>query len=74
MKARVVIDPEIQHGKPVLRGTRVPVIRILGSLASGMAAEDVCHEYGISKDELRAVFTYAVEVIDGKPGRPAASP
>jgi uncharacterized protein (DUF433 family) len=30
MNERIVIDPEIQHGKPVIRGTRVPVARILG--------------------------------------------
>ena len=30
MYDRIVIDPAIQHGKPLLRGTRVPVVRILG--------------------------------------------
>ncbi len=33
MNDRSVIDPEIQHGKPVIRGTRVPVARIVGGLA-----------------------------------------
>ncbi len=36
MSDRIVIDPAIQHGKPVIRGTRVPVVRILGGLAGGM--------------------------------------
>ncbi|MCL0074055.1 DUF433 domain-containing protein [Dehalococcoidia bacterium] len=35
MNERIVIDPEIQHGKPVIRGTRVPVTRIIGGLAGG---------------------------------------
>ena len=35
MNERVIIDPEIQHGKPVIRGTRVPITRILGGLAGG---------------------------------------
>ena len=29
---RIVIDAQIQHGKPVIRGTRVPVVRIVGGL------------------------------------------
>ena len=30
MNERIIIDPEIQHGKPVIRGTRVPVTHMLG--------------------------------------------
>jgi uncharacterized protein (DUF433 family) len=33
MNDRIVIDPAIQHEKPVICGTRVPVVRILGGLA-----------------------------------------
>lgn len=33
MNDRIVVDPAIQHGKPVIRGTRVPVARIVGGLA-----------------------------------------
>ena len=32
---RIVIDPNICHGKPVIRGTRVPVTVVVGSLAGG---------------------------------------
>ena len=41
---RIVIDSEIRHGKPVIRGTRVPVDVILGSLAGGMSVEEVAKE------------------------------
>ncbi|MEE9150364.1 MAG: DUF433 domain-containing protein [Thermoplasmata archaeon] len=34
---RIIIDKNIRHGKPVIRGTRVPVDIILGSLAGGMS-------------------------------------
>lgn len=34
---RIVIDENIRHGKPVIKGTRVPIDIILGSLAGGMA-------------------------------------
>ena len=41
MEERSVIDPEIQHGKPVIRGTRVPVTRIVGGLAGSMTKEEI---------------------------------
>jgi len=33
MNERILIDPRICHGKPVIRGTRVPVARVIGYLA-----------------------------------------
>jgi uncharacterized protein (DUF433 family) len=45
MHDRIVIDPAIQHGKPVLRGTRVPVVCVLGGLAGGMTPAEICQEY-----------------------------
>jgi uncharacterized protein (DUF433 family) len=64
MYDRIVIDPAIQHGKPVLRDTRVPVVRILGGLAGGMTPTEVCQEYDISEDDLRAVLAYAATLIE----------
>jgi uncharacterized protein (DUF433 family) len=64
MSDRIVIDPAIQHGKPVICGTRVPVVRILGGLAGGMTPADVCQEYDVSDDDLRAVLAYAVTLIE----------
>ena len=32
---RIIIDPKIMHGKPIIRGTRVPVDVVLGSLIGG---------------------------------------
>jgi uncharacterized protein (DUF433 family) len=64
MHDRIVIDPAIQHGKPVIRGTRVPVARLLGGLAGGMTPADVCQEYDITEDDLRAVLAYAATLIE----------
>ncbi len=49
MSERIVIDEEIQHGKPVIRGTRVPITRILGGLAGGMSKEEIIREYEVTK-------------------------
>ena len=56
MNDRIVIDSEIQHGRPVVRGTRVPVDRILGGLAGGMTLEEICRQYDLSPEEVRAAF------------------
>lgn len=64
MQPRIVIDPAIQHGKPVIKGTRVPVVRVLGGLAGGMRPEDVCREYGVTLDDIHAALAYATELIN----------
>jgi len=64
MNERIVVDPEIQHGKPVIRGTRVPVAIVVGSLAGGMSFEDVQREYGISMEDIRAALQFAGELIE----------
>jgi uncharacterized protein (DUF433 family) len=73
MSDRIVIDPTIQHGKPVIRGTRVPVVRILGGLAGGMTPADVCQEYDVSDDDLRAVLAYAGTLIEADQFHPLPS-
>jgi uncharacterized protein (DUF433 family) len=64
MTDRIIIDPEIQHGKPVIKGTRIPVTRILGGLAGGMTKEEIIREYEISEEDIRAALTYANELIE----------
>ena len=60
---KIVIDPEIRHGKPVIRGARVPVDIILGSIAGGMSIEEVAKEYGIKKEDVLAAIKYAAKLI-----------
>ena len=64
MQDRIVIDPEIQHGKPIIRGTRVPVARIVGGLAGGMTKEEIIREYEINEEDMRAALDYAAELIE----------
>ena len=61
---RIVIDPDIQHGKPVIKGTRIPVARIIGGLAGGMTKEDVLREYEVTEEDMRAALLYAGELIE----------
>jgi uncharacterized protein (DUF433 family) len=64
MSDRISIDPAVQHGKPVIRGTRVPVARILGSLAGGMSREEIVDEYRVTLDDIAAAMEFATERID----------
>jgi uncharacterized protein (DUF433 family) len=52
LEGRIAIDPEIDHGKPVIKGTRVPVDIILGSLAGGMETQEVANEYGLEREDV----------------------
>jgi len=60
---RIVIDPKVRHGKPVIKGTRVSVDVILGSLAGGMSIDEVTEEYGITRDDVLAAIEYAAKLI-----------
>ncbi len=62
MSDHISIDPAVQHGKPVIRGTRVPVARILGSLAGGMTNEQIIEEYGVTTDDIAAALKLATDV------------
>lgn len=64
MTDRIVIDPKIQHGKPVIRGTRVPVSRIVGGLAGGMTFPEIEAEYGVTAEDIRAALEFANELVD----------
>ncbi len=60
---RIIIDPEIRHGKPIIKGTRVPVEVILGSLAGGMEIEEIANEYGIQQEDVKASIEYAMRIV-----------
>jgi len=74
MDSRIVIDPEIQHGKPVIRGTRVPVARIVGGLAGGMTIEEIICEYEIGEEDVLAALSYAAELIEAEVFHPLPAP
>jgi uncharacterized protein (DUF433 family) len=61
---RIVIDPAICDGKPVIRGTRLPVTVVVGSLAGGMTFEDVQREYDVTADDIRAALRYVGELAE----------
>jgi uncharacterized protein (DUF433 family) len=59
-KDRVVIDPTIAEGAPVIRGTETPVAAVVESLAGGMSFEDVQREYNLSAEDVRAALRFVI--------------
>ena len=70
---RIVIDPRICHGKPVIRGTRMPVARVVGSLAGGMTFEEVEREYDLTAEDIRAALKFVGELADQESFHPLAT-
>lgn len=62
-RSRIVIDDKIHFGKPVIKGTRVPVELVIGKLAGGMTFEEVQREYRISRNDLLAALDYAAKTL-----------
>lgn len=65
--ARTRIDPDICHGQPVIRGTRVPVAVVTGGIEAGMTPADVISEYGITEEDIEAALSVA-EAMPGEGG------
>ena len=60
VEQRIVLDPAVLSGKPVIRGTRLSVEFIVGLLAQGWTQQQVLENYpGVTADDLRACLQYA---------------
>lgn len=60
---RIVVDEKVRFGKPVIKGTRVPVELVVGKLAGGMTQEEVMREYELTKIDILAALKYAAQVL-----------
>ena len=60
---RITADEKVRFGKPVIRGTRVPVDLVIGKLAGGMTLEAVAEEYGIEREDVLAALAYAAQAL-----------
>ncbi len=58
--SRITIDPEVCHGKPVIRGLRYPVESVLEYLSGGDSFEDVLAEFpDLEREDLQACIQFA---------------
>jgi uncharacterized protein (DUF433 family) len=62
---RISIDPAIHHGDPCIKGTRVPVSVIAGSIADGDTTEQLIAAYPqLTADDIRAALKFAAEAVN----------
>jgi uncharacterized protein (DUF433 family) len=61
---RIVLDPTIMLGKPVVRGTRITVEVIVRKLGEGLSEHDVLEAYpGLKVEDIRAALEYAADSL-----------
>lgn len=63
LEEKIVVDPKIAHGRPVVLGSRVPVAVILGALARGMEIDETAREFGIEREDVQAAIGYAARIV-----------
>ena len=67
---RIASDPAVCHGRPSVRGTRVPVTVVLDNLAAGLTPEEIVASYSsLTVEDVRETIAYAAEVARAKKGR-----
>lgn len=60
---RISVTPDICHGKPCIRGTRIAISEILDNLAAGESEADILENYpGLAPEDIRAALSYAAEL------------
>jgi len=61
---RIVIDEKILGGKPVIKGTRIPVYLIVEMIANGLSIRDILKEYPeLSEEDVKAALRYAASLL-----------
>lgn len=64
MHARIELNPKIMLGKPVIRGTRIPVELILRKLGEGASEQDLLDAFpGLAAEDIHAAMLYAAEAL-----------
>ena len=71
---RIVLDPAVMRGKPVIRGTRLTVETVLNQLAPGATEDQLLAEYaGLTRDDIRACLLFAGTALRGWTFAPLAA-
>lgn len=71
---RIVLDPAILAGKPVVRGTRLSVEFIIGLMAEGWSETDILGNYpGLAPEDITACLAYARDILASEKTFPSAA-
>ena len=70
---RIVLNPKVMVGKPIIRGTRLTVEYILNLLAHGTTAEEILVEYeGLTQEDIQACLLFATRSLESTTFMPLA--
>lgn len=70
MKARIIKNPKILAGKPVIAGTRIPVTLILNLLAHGQTIDQIVDDYpDLKEEDIKAAISYAQTRVEKEVSR-----
>jgi len=62
---RISSDPEILHGKPCIKGTRIPVYLIVSLIAEGATVDEIIKDYpSLTPEDIRAAIKYASKLCE----------
>ena len=71
---RIVLDPAILAGKPVVSGTRLSVDFVIGLMADGWAEADILRNYpGLTHEDVAACLAYARDILRSEKVYPSAA-
>ena len=72
---RISVNPNVMVGKPVVKGTRIPVYAVLDQLSGELDLRDRVGGYpSLTDEDVRACLRYAADLIDGEDVVPAFAP
>jgi len=64
---RIVVNPKVMVGKPVIKGTRISVDAIIRRLAESMSLREILEEYpNLEEEDVKAALEYAAMVLAGE--------
>jgi uncharacterized protein (DUF433 family) len=62
---RISSDPDILHGKPCIKGTRIPVYLIVSLVAEGESVENIIKDYpSLTPEDIKAALHYAARLSE----------
>jgi len=69
---RIVVNPRIMVGKPIIKGTRITVEAIVRRAAEGMTFDEILKDYPyITKEDIKSALLYAESLVAGEDVFPA---
>jgi uncharacterized protein (DUF433 family) len=66
-RSRIVADPDVLVGKPVIKGTRISVELVMDLLAAGYTIDQIIEQYDhLTREDIQACLAYAKEVVQSE--------